>query len=85
MLNRVGSVEWRRVIGKREVGIVRLGRRRRFGRMARGCEVVGVRISLKVVSVRTNGTCYNYVPRADKIKRSKQETSNGRSSNCNTQ
>jgi len=47
VLKRVGSVEWRRVIGKSEVGIVRLGRRRRFGRMARGCEVVGVRISLK--------------------------------------
>jgi hypothetical protein len=46
VLNRVGSVEWRRVIGKREVGIVRLGRERRFGRIARGCDVVGVRMSL---------------------------------------
>ena len=53
--------------------------------MARGCEVVGVRISLKVVSVRRNGSSQAYLPRADKIKRSKQETSDGRSSDCNTQ
>jgi hypothetical protein len=53
VLKRVGRVEWRRVIGKSEVGTVRLGRERRFGRMARGCAVVGVRISLERISMRT--------------------------------
>jgi hypothetical protein len=85
VLNRVGSVEWRRVIGKREVGIVRLGRERRFGRMARGCDVVGVRISLEAVSMWMNRKYRRYIPRADKIEGSEQEASNSWSGDCNTQ
>lgn len=50
VLRRVGRDEWRRVIGKREVGTVREGRERRFGRMARGCAVVGVRIRLGLLA-----------------------------------
>jgi hypothetical protein len=46
VLRRVGRVEWRSVIGRSEVGIVREGKERRLGSMARGCEVVGVRMSL---------------------------------------
>jgi hypothetical protein len=46
VLRSVGRVEWRRVMGKSEVGMVRLESERRFGRIARGCDVVGVRMSL---------------------------------------
>lgn len=48
---RVGREECRIVAGRREEGVVRVGRRRRQGRMARGAEVVGVRISLNGVSL----------------------------------
>ena len=50
VLRRVGREEWRRVMGKREVGTVREGRYRRFGRIARGCAVVGVRMRLDVLA-----------------------------------
>lgn len=43
----VGSVEWRRVIGRSDGGTVREGRWRRFGRIARGASVEDVAISLE--------------------------------------
>lgn len=46
----VGKEEWRRVIGKRVVGIEKLGSRRKEGRIARGEESVGVRIKLISIS-----------------------------------
>ena len=43
---RVGIVECRRVMGRRDGGMVRDGRMRRFGIRARGVEVIGVMIRL---------------------------------------
>lgn len=48
--NRCGRVEWRRVIGSREVGQRRDGRARREGRRARGPAETGVRMRLNRVN-----------------------------------
>lgn len=47
---KVGIVEWRRVIGRRELGTVREGRERRLGSIARGETVWGVTSRLRNVS-----------------------------------
>ena len=53
----VGRVEWSIVTGRRELGDVREGRRRRHWKMALGACVAGVRMSLvggqQVVDVRS--------------------------------
>lgn len=46
----VGRVEWRTVIGMRDVGTKREGRERRSCRVARGGRVVGVMINLRRLS-----------------------------------
>jgi len=50
---KVGIVEWRRVMGRRDGGMLREGRMRRFGISARGVEVIGVMIRLLHVSLLT--------------------------------
>jgi len=48
---KVGIVEWRIVMGRRDGGMLREGRMRRFGIRARGVEVIGVMIRLLNVSL----------------------------------